>query len=122
MIFLATETKKQPTPDLLVNGQTPKVPSTQNQTLTQASSNLPTTTPTKTDLEVRLPQNIPVSTQVKMAGDNVLIPPSQNIDVLGISLSSQDFPRTQNVKPLGNNSDYLYIIGIDILNSLLYNI
>nr|QDR50962.1 Inactive transient receptor potential vanilloid [Heliconius melpomene] len=95
-----TETKKQPTPDLLVNGQTPKVLSTQNQTLNQASPNLLTTTPTKTDLEVRLPQNVPISGQVKMTGDNVLIPPSQNIDVLGISLSSQDLQRTQNVKPL----------------------
>lgn len=109
-MFLASNTQKQPTPDLLVNGQTPKtLQSSLNQTaLSQTvSPHLPVTPTqqlTKSGLEVQMPSKVTGPGQT--SGD-VFCPTPKEMDILGISLPSQDMQRTQIAKSTGN---YLYFI------------
>ncbi|XP_050356395.1 uncharacterized protein LOC126777391 [Nymphalis io] len=92
-----SENQKQPAPDLLVNGQIPKAfPTSQDQTATSQmrSQNLLTVTTnqtqTKTDLEIRIPPNLPTPLQPQIP---------KEMDILRVDLTSQDLQNTLIVKP-----------------------
>lgn len=101
-IKTVSESKKQSTPDLLVNGQIPRTNLPQNQTMTNhmnsqnqllpVSANKPQT---KNDLEMRIPSNLPSS------GNNQSQMPMQK-DAVTVTLPTQDLQTIQNIKPSGN--------------------
>ncbi|CAH0717806.1 unnamed protein product, partial [Brenthis ino] len=108
----SSNTQKQPTPDLLVNGQTPKtLQSSLNQTtISQAASPhllpvTPTQQLTKSGLEVQMPSKVTGPGQT--SGD-VFCPTPKEMDILGISLPSQDTQRTQIAKTTDTINEKVY--------------